>query len=73
MNWASSYKVHVQHAPHQHHKALALGDSLGCGRMCVLPYVLLHAAGASVAQQDVLVEEIMNPKPVLLQEDMSIK
>jgi hypothetical protein len=41
--------------------------------MCVLPYVLLHAAGASVAQQDVLVEEIMNPKPVLLQEDMSIK
>jgi CBS domain-containing protein len=26
-----------------------------------------------VAQQDVLVEEIMNPKPVLLQEDMSIK
>ena len=41
-----------------------------CGRLT--PAVLSNT-GASVAQQDVLVEEVMNPKPVLLQEDMSIK
>jgi len=33
----------------------------------------MECTGASVAQQDVLVEEVMNPKPVLLQEGMSIK